>query len=366
MSVFASFSLALLTLKSPLLVKQARQFPVGEQGGELQTISIVIPARNEEGRLGKLLDSIAKQSFAPYEVLVVDDESTDNTAQIAKEYGANVVKVQDRPDGFAPKAFACDFGFRKSSGDVVVFLDADTYLGTRFIETITAFFSHSGKSSLSVQPFHRTGGLIQSLSFYFHFVSIIASGLLSFLPFSLGLFGPCIAITKKAYKESGGFANSKVRSSLIEDVELGKQLKKSGISCERYLGNGLIEYVMYSNFKDMFFGWIKNISRGASKANPLLLLVIVAYVGSVISIPFYLLNEGLSGEFGIYLLLQFILLLLLSINVAVRLGNYFLASFFFPISLAFFLFTFFVASLAQIFGLKTRWAGRKLESRRLG
>jgi len=364
MSVFAVVGLLILTLKTPQLARDSKKFSIGQSCGEIPTISIIIPARNEEKRLGQLLESISRQSFAPFEVIVVNDQSTDKTAEVAKNFGATVIESGKRPADFAPKPFVCDVGFKQSTGSVVLFLDADTCLAPNFVETVASFFSLSNNNVLSIQPFHRTSKLVQSLSFYFHFVSIVASGLLSLLPFSLGVFGPCIAMRRQAYESVGGFTNEKVKSSIIEDVELGEVLKREGFRPDRFLGTGLIEYEMYSSFKEMFFGWVKNISRGASKTNPILMIVMIAYFGAMISIPYFLIFEDLAGVGGAYLILEYILLWLITINVAVRLGNYFISSIFYPFSLIFFFVVFAFAGISQILKLETKWAGRAISSRK--
>lgn len=357
-AVFAIISFGLLSLKTPLF-KNAKLQNVSEKL-PLPKISIIIPARNEQARMPLLLESISNQSFAPLEVIVVDDESTDGTVDIANQYGAKVVAVSQRPKEFAPKAYACELGFQNSSGDILLFLDSDVVVSSDFVERIVNFFTDKDKQVLSIQPFHRTNNFVQSMSAFFHLASIVGSGLLSIIPFRVGLFGPCIAIRKGVYESCSGFANERVKSSYVEDLDMGQVLKTKGTRIDRYLGTGTIEYMMYSNFEQLKIGWMKNISNGATKTPFLVLVPIVSIIGSLISLP---ISIATRGQFSIelsFLAMQFLIVWLLVINVGVRLGTYFKAFLFFPISLFVFLYVFTLSLFAKITKKNVRWAGREL------
>src|SRR5512143_1531574 len=85
------------------------------------TISVVIPAYNEEKYLPRTLESLKKLDRKPDEIVVVDGGSTDKTASIAREHGATVITVAHRGIGFAR-----DKGLMKATGDIVAYTDADT------------------------------------------------------------------------------------------------------------------------------------------------------------------------------------------------------------------------------------------------
>jgi glycosyltransferase involved in cell wall biosynthesis len=87
----------------------------------MPSVSVIIPAYNAERTLGRVLEALARQVPRPEEVLVVDDASTDRTADVAREGGARVIRTEG--NGFA--GGARNRGWEASSGDIVVFLDAD-------------------------------------------------------------------------------------------------------------------------------------------------------------------------------------------------------------------------------------------------
>src|SRR6056297_3012952 len=94
-------------------LNQARPAEADELGRGVEDVSIVIPARNEAGNIGVLLDSIAGQRSRPGEVIVVDDQSNDATAEIARSYAAAGVKViaaEQRPEGWTGKNWSCHCG----------------------------------------------------------------------------------------------------------------------------------------------------------------------------------------------------------------------------------------------------------------
>ncbi len=108
---------------APRLGPRGRRRTLSAAAPVCARISVIVPARDEAARLPRLLDSLAADA-QPYEVLVVDDRSTDGTAAVARAAGATVVPAE-RPAGWSGKAYACWAGAQAAQGDLLVFLDAD-------------------------------------------------------------------------------------------------------------------------------------------------------------------------------------------------------------------------------------------------
>lgn len=105
------------------------------------TLSIIIPAYNEENHLPACLASIAAQTVAPDEVIVVDNNSTDKTAQVAKKYPF-VKLVKELKQG---RAYARTRGFNAAKSDILGRIDADTILGPDWVERVQAFYADKSK-----------------------------------------------------------------------------------------------------------------------------------------------------------------------------------------------------------------------------
>ncbi len=108
------------------------------------SVSIIIPARNEEKNLGSLLDSLNCQTLAPSEIIVVNDGSEDRTASISLEKGASLINLPNLPPGWTGKAHACFQGAKAASGDLLIFLDADTVIERDGLETVLNLFEKKG------------------------------------------------------------------------------------------------------------------------------------------------------------------------------------------------------------------------------
>ena len=96
-------------------------------------LSIIVPCRNEEENIGNCVESILSQDYKNFELLLIDDNSTDNTWNIIQNLSKNnkniySFKGKSLPKNWAGKNWACDQAVRKSSGDFLLFIDADTTL----------------------------------------------------------------------------------------------------------------------------------------------------------------------------------------------------------------------------------------------
>ena len=103
-------------------------------------VSIIIPARNEEKTLSHLLSSIQCQTVKPHEVILVNDQSEDNTESIGRQFGARIINIDSLPEGWQGKNWACHRGAVNASGDIFLFLDADTTFEPGGLERLLACY----------------------------------------------------------------------------------------------------------------------------------------------------------------------------------------------------------------------------------
>ena len=98
---------------------------------EKPKVSIILPARNEEGFIEKCLDSLLDQDYDNYEIIAIDDSSDDSTGKIIAQYADRNQKVihvsaRPKPDGWMGKNWACIEGYKKATGQLLLFTDSDT------------------------------------------------------------------------------------------------------------------------------------------------------------------------------------------------------------------------------------------------
>ena len=114
-------------------------------------ISVIIPVRNERHNISNLLSDIKNQTYAPHEVICVDDSSVDGTGDIVKEQGVVLIEAGELPEGWRGKPWACQQGAHIAKGDVLLFLDADVRLQGDALKVLASNYT-KGTSCISVQP----------------------------------------------------------------------------------------------------------------------------------------------------------------------------------------------------------------------
>jgi len=187
-------------------------------------VSVVIPAHNEENYLFSCLQSIKNQDYAgEYEVIVVDNASTDNTAQIARDWGAKVVY-----EGKRSPACARQKGTEVAKGKIIAFIDADTQAPAHWLSTIVWRFLCEPETVVISGPYaYCDAGRIARIASYGNFISIIIDQLFR-KAFNKGsaVWGCNFAVRRSALLEVGGFDTS--ITFYGEEYELSLRLKKAG------------------------------------------------------------------------------------------------------------------------------------------
>lgn len=243
-----------------------------------KTISVIIPARNEQHNLPKLLEDLRQQEPAPLEIIVVDDQSEDNTAAIAQNYRVKLISITDKPADWLGKNWACHQGSQTAQGDILLFLDADVRLAPGALQKLR-LLQESQNQVISVQPYQQVRRFYEYFSFFFALLQIAGNGL-SFISsrFQVSLFGPVICLSRSCYEKLGG--HESVRNELVEDLALGKRLKQLGMPFSLYSGGKDVQYRMYGDgLRSLIQGWTKNFSTGTGQASKLLLLLSILWLG---------------------------------------------------------------------------------------
>ncbi len=258
------------------LLRDLRTLPASPPAAAVHTVSVVIPARNEEQTLPALLASLVGLAVA--EVVVVDDDSSDDTSAVAVDAGARVVvAARARPHGWTGKAWACQMGADATTGDLLLFLDADTVLAPGAIDGLVQLH-HTHGGLVSVQPHHRVVRGYEQLSAYFNAVALMASaaftGRRSHRPMA---FGPCLLTSRDDYQRAGG--HQAVRGEILDDVSLARAYDRAGLPVTCVAGGAALSMRSYpGGLAQLVAGWTKNIASGASAASPPASLATVLWI----------------------------------------------------------------------------------------
>lgn len=264
-------------------------------------ISIIVPARNEEHNIGKLLSSINNQVFKIHEVIVVNDGSSDRTKQISLEYGANVIDNVPPENGWLGKPWACFQGANKAIGEILFFLDADTEFENGGLKKVIDTFLID-RVTMSVAPFHKVKLFYEEFSSIFNIVML--GSMNAFTPNNEqtdGLFGQSLIIEKELYNQIGGHA--RVKDIILENVYLANVLKSNGYKIKCFGGKNSLSLRMYPDgFINLINGWTKAFSSGADRTKSSTLMQIILWINAgfistimlvyqpnILTISFYLL-----------------------------------------------------------------------------
>jgi glycosyltransferase involved in cell wall biosynthesis len=248
----------------------------------LPRVSVLVPARNEESNLPRLIRSFRAQNHPDAELILYDDQSEDSTWEIIQHYSSTRIKGMKGgplPDGWVGKVNGCYQLSLQASGEVFLFLDADTeFLSPSALKTMcTRFESRTPSTILTGMTLLKGKGQL-IVSFVGNFIlSAIPWWLASKIPFSFmsGVNGQCWMITAKNYREFE--PHVQVKSEVLEDVMIGRYLHKCGLIPVLDDVRSELAVHMYSSFSDAWKGFRKNVAfmLGGSAVTSLLMLSVL-------------------------------------------------------------------------------------------
>lgn len=233
------------------------------------TISVVIPAREEALRLGPCLDGLRDDPDIT-ELLVVDDRSSDATAQVAADGGATVITGRPLPPNRKGKAHALQQGLEAAIGDVVVFMDADARPRPGLVRELAALLDEVDLVTAGPR-FHCAG----------YGERLLHPSMGATIPYRLGpgdalgwqpapsrafANGQCIAIRREALLNAGGW--DRVKNNMTEDVALARALRADGLRLTFVDACDLLEVKMYDSALETWGGWSRSLMAPDATAAP--------------------------------------------------------------------------------------------------
>lgn len=328
----------------------------------LSNLSIIIPARNEEKNISRLLTSLQKEKQEVGEIMVVDDGSEDKTAEIAASLGARVIAAKELPPDWLGKSWACFTGAEQAKGEWLMFIDADTFFEQNgAAQTAAAFLKQGAEGILSVHPYHSTRKPYESFSAFFHLVVFAATGAFHILQGkgrSAGGFGQCMICTKRDYFAWGG--HKAIKNKVVENMAFAEHAREQGASVYCASGKGAISMRMYPDgVLSLIRGFSKTFASGAKATKWQVLLPIIIWMTGCLSF-FTEIGVLFSEWWFLYVLLY--IAAVLQIWIAVKeIGRFSLWTIcFFPVHALFFMCVFAGSLWKTFFRKSAAWKGRNI------
>ena len=226
-------------------------------------VSVIVPARNEETCLGACLESLIAQTGVAFEMIVVDDHSTDRTREIAQSFpGVRVMEAGPLPEGWIGKNNAVTAGAREARGQWLLFTDADTLHLPGSLARALAEARARQVDLLSYSPEQ----IVESFWEKAVMPVIFAELASAYRPSEVSdpkssaaaANGQYLLIKRVTYDAIGGHAA--IASSLLEDVALALAVKRSGKRIFFRYGGDQVRTRMYRSFDQLREGWTKNLA----------------------------------------------------------------------------------------------------------
>jgi glycosyltransferase involved in cell wall biosynthesis len=310
--------------KSFKLAPKLGSFDRSKAAARKPKVSVILPARNEEPYITRCLDTLLAQEYPDFEIIAINDGSTDRTGEIMKEYAARdrrVVYVDNlpKPEGWAGKNWACHQGYQRARGEYLFFTDADTAHAPDALPLAVGHMVAQGLDALTAVP---------RLVCNDFWTRITLPGLSTFLhtrfsPLRVNdpkqktgyFFGSFFVITRKTYEAVG--THEGVRQELVEDGALGAKVKDAGHRMKMVRGEEHIDAIWARDLGTLWHGLRRLViplyHQDKTGAHLIVAAVFFILLAPFLFLPYSLTTFALSGHGGLAGLAT---KLLLGINLA--------------------------------------------------
>jgi len=236
---------------------------VTQRPGMSIEVSAIVPARNEEACLGACLESLVAQTGVDFEIIVVDDHSTDRTRELAASFaGVRVIAAGPLPKGWTGKNNAVVAGTREARGPWLLFTDADTVHLPGSLARALAEARENAADLLSYSPEQIAVSFWEMATLPVVFAELARQyppAKVSDPAFPIAAAnGQYILVRREAYDAVGG--HTAIAGSILEDVVLARAVKASGRKIRFRYAADAVRTRMYRNFRQLCEGWTKNLA----------------------------------------------------------------------------------------------------------
>ncbi len=265
--VYISLLFSLVLLINATINLLFNQKPKKIEGDYTRMVSVLIPARNEEKNIAALIDSIINLEYKNIEVLVFDDQSTDNTADIVTGYSKTdprirLIRSDGLPGGWLGKNFACHSLAKEAKGDFFLFVDADVRLEKKIITDAVGMCDKNELGLLSIFPRQILLTVGEKIT-----VPVMNYILLSLLPLIFVRYSPfrshSAANGQFMFFRAGDYnretPHRTFKNAPVEDIKIAGHFKKERINIACLASDKRVSCHMYSNYTEALNGFAKNV-----------------------------------------------------------------------------------------------------------
>jgi hypothetical protein len=265
--------------------------PPPAAGVGLRAVSVLIPARNEEGSIGAALASVVASTGVEFEVIVLDDASTDGTGRIVaavaeRDGRVRLAEAPALPAGWNGKQHACHVLASLARYDLLCFLDADVRVEPGALARLEQFLVDSQASLVSGFPREETGTPLEWL-----LIPLIHFVLLGFLPFAMlrreardpafaAGCGQIMMVERAAYALAGG--HGAIRESMHDGLRLPRLFREKGFATDLTDLTGLARCRMYTDARGVWQGLVKNATEGMAAPGRIVPFTVLLGAGQVL------------------------------------------------------------------------------------
>ncbi len=298
-------------------------------------ISIILPARNEEQYISRCIESLLKQTYINFELILINDESTDGTLKIMEKYvndsRVKILTITTRPLEWIGKNWACYNGYKISDGDLLFFTDADTYHKPCTLELAVNYFLLHQLDALTVMPKLLSYDIITKITLPIFSIFMFTR----FSPIRVNdkekkvgyFFGSFYIISRNIYKNIG--THESVKSEIIEDGALGKKVKEGNYKMIMLFGDDFVEAIWARDSKGLWNGIHRLVipMYKESKINAVLVTLAVFFIllFPFISLPLSLKYFTLTDPFANLLMIFSVITSIVMISTILFQNKYMLS-----------------------------------------
>jgi len=259
-------------------------------------VSVIVPARNEESCLADCLRSLVGQAGPSYEIIVVDDHSTDATRAIADGFPVRLIAADPLPKGWSGKCNAVRSGAKVANGKWLLFTDADTRHTPASIASGWQEAQALGAGLLSYSPRQEVQGFAERALMPVIFAELAST----YRPKDVSdpnspaaaANGQYLLIRRDVYDAVGGHAA--VATTILEDVELARRVKQAGHKLQ-FRVSDVLSTRMYRSFPQMWEGWTKNLALLFPEPHKLAFKRMLEFA-AIAACAIIAVVEGIAGE----------------------------------------------------------------------